>query len=317
MHRQSGYAIGHVGKNANGRYTASHSDGHVSRHKDRMTATRALAGHYNSGKTKRGDETPKAPDKLKAPEVKPSNTAGESAANRLAAHSDPRSLSRELSNDELSVADKELTRRAEALGKPGQVARHHRAAKAEITRRGGVADEDFAGPNHSFPIKDESSVGHAASLAHHAKDPAEVKAQILRIAGRKFPEMKAPPSLGGDGSKTVEQLMPGEKRSGETLFHGTSASLKSGDVIDPKMMKKRLRRLHGDDYAFATTDRKQALGGFASGSSESHVYRVEPVGDYETDPHMHEGTARRSAQGFRIVEEVDPHTGKSVKKKPS
>lgn len=44
---------------------------------------------------------------------------------------------------------------------------------------------DFAGPNQSFPIKTQADVKAAASLAHHAKDPAAVKRRILAIAKRK------------------------------------------------------------------------------------------------------------------------------------
>lgn len=53
MHRSSGWGIGHVGKGGNGKFTATHSDGHISRHQNKETAIRALANHYNSGKTKR------------------------------------------------------------------------------------------------------------------------------------------------------------------------------------------------------------------------------------------------------------------------
>jgi hypothetical protein len=47
------------------------------------------------------------------------------------------------------------------------------------------APEDFAGPHQSFPIKTQEDVKSAASLAHHAKDPAAVKSKIKAIAKRK------------------------------------------------------------------------------------------------------------------------------------
>lgn len=46
--------------------------------------------------------------------------------------------------------------------------------------------KDFAGPDGTFPIKTRDDVSSAASLAHHAADPAAVKAKIRRIAKRKF-----------------------------------------------------------------------------------------------------------------------------------
>lgn len=57
-------------------------------------------------------------------------------ADRLASSRDPRSMSRDLTSDQLAAADSELSQRAATLGKPGQVARHHRAVKDEIARRG-------------------------------------------------------------------------------------------------------------------------------------------------------------------------------------
>jgi hypothetical protein len=45
---------------------------------------------------------------------------------------------------------------------------------------------DFAGPDGTFPIKNRDDVSNAASLAHHAANPAAVKAKIRRIAKRKF-----------------------------------------------------------------------------------------------------------------------------------
>jgi len=64
VHKPSGYAVGHIGKNDAGKYVTSHSDAHVSNHKDRSTAVSALASHYNSGKTKRDVVEEKIPVKI-------------------------------------------------------------------------------------------------------------------------------------------------------------------------------------------------------------------------------------------------------------
>lgn len=45
---------------------------------------------------------------------------------------------------------------------------------------------DFAGPEGTFPIKTRDDVSDAASLAHHAANPAAVRAKIRSIARRKF-----------------------------------------------------------------------------------------------------------------------------------
>lgn len=51
-----------------------------------------------------------------------------------------------------------------------------------------IPEEDFAGPNHSFPIVKPASVSDAAKLVGHAADPEEVKAHIIAIARRKGPK---------------------------------------------------------------------------------------------------------------------------------
>lgn len=51
--------------------------------------------------------------------------------------------------------------------------------------RAKIPDEDFAGENRSFPIRNEMDVMHAAHLIGHAPDPSKVKKRIIEIAKRK------------------------------------------------------------------------------------------------------------------------------------
>jgi ADP-ribosyltransferase exoenzyme len=74
LHKPSGYAVGHVSRSDHGKYTVTHSDGHTSVHTGKDAALRGVAGHYNSGKTKRdfdGEEKPaseaEAPEAAKKP----------------------------------------------------------------------------------------------------------------------------------------------------------------------------------------------------------------------------------------------------------
>lgn len=62
---------------------------------------------------------------------------------------------------------------------------------------------DFAGPDGTFPIKTKDDVHDAASLAHHAADPAAVRRKIKSIARRKFQmsNEEMPPSLKGKSKK--------------------------------------------------------------------------------------------------------------------
>lgn len=99
----------------------------------------------------------------------------------------------------------------------------------------------------------------------------------------------------------------------ETLFHGTNREFKPGDIIDAKFSRKGVTDLHGGkQYAFASTDPGEAtFAGHGSGPG-GHVYRVEPVGDYEWDPHQGTSTSRRTGGGFRVVEEVKQWSGEKM-----
>jgi hypothetical protein len=51
--------------------------------------------------------------------------------------------------------------------------------------RANVAEEDFAGPGRTYPIRNQQDVHNAARLIGHAKDPESVKNKIIEIAKRK------------------------------------------------------------------------------------------------------------------------------------
>lgn len=61
-----------------------------------------------------------------------------------------------------------------------------------------IPDEDFAGPEHSFPIVNQASVDDAAHLIGEAADPDAVKAKIIAIAKRKG--LKLPDAWQGEDS---------------------------------------------------------------------------------------------------------------------
>jgi hypothetical protein len=61
---------------------------------------------------------------------------GPHPADKLTVASDPRATARAMSDDDLQRADVELSRRATLLGKAGQQSKGHKAAVAEIRRRG-------------------------------------------------------------------------------------------------------------------------------------------------------------------------------------
>jgi len=99
---------------------------------------------------------------------------------------------------------------------------------------------------------------------------------------------------------------------GETLFHGTNHEFKPGDIIDAKHARSAVTRLHeGKQYAFASADPGEATFAGRAGN-EGHLYRVEPVGKYEFDPHQGSTTSRRTQSGFRVVSEVQKWSGEKM-----
>ena len=78
----------------------------------------------------------------------------------------------------------------QALIRISGVRAENKAGEASGPPEGGkdrkdIPDEDFAGPDHSFPIVNQASVDDAAHLIGKADDPEAVKAKIVAIAKRK------------------------------------------------------------------------------------------------------------------------------------
>lgn len=194
---------------------------------------------------------------------------------------------------------------AKAVGKTVSITPMARMAikgkgKKKITDSSGrdvsdLPEEDFAGPDHSFPIVNRGDVGDAAGLAHHADDPEQVRANIKRIARRKFgmKDEDMPPSLQDkkaekadkdghgpdcDCDKCMKDFHPeatkaaGDKKKCE-LCKGTG-KIREGHVTCPKCK--------GD--GFATADDKQD---YANRAADPHVTKGDAgedyVGDADTD----------------------------------
>jgi hypothetical protein len=107
-----------------------------------------------------------------------------------------------------SYADPVAQRLADALAADQPLPPGSTLLAKRVTASGQVTDSagqdrsdvpagDFAGPGKTFPIDSQGDVSDAASLAHHAKNPAKVRSRIRAIAHRKFPGMTLPPSLDG------------------------------------------------------------------------------------------------------------------------
>lgn len=175
--------------------------------------------------------------------------------------------------------------------------------------RSHVADEDFAGPGKTFPIETPGDVSDAASLAHHAADPAQVRANIKRIARRKFPKMDLPPSLDGDGknagaevTKVVEddyQPQPydsGGEGEGEPV---TCPKCGKGDAADAKYCDQCGFHLAGADGVRVKNAAEGKTCSLCKGSGkirDGHVTCPKCKGDGKLTPGEAKDFANRSVE---------------------
>jgi hypothetical protein len=97
-----------------------------------------------------------------------------------------------------------------------------------------VPDEDFAGPDKTYPIKTSDDVSDAASLAHHADNPKQVRANIRAIARRKLgmKDEDMPPSLAKDDENCPTCDGSGKIREGHVTCPDCHGSGNASDVAN-------------------------------------------------------------------------------------
>jgi hypothetical protein len=167
----------------------------------------------------------------------------------------------------------------------------------------------------------------AAKAAAPARPAAKEPPAKASPAARTAPAAKAPaappakpepakPAPGRRDDAANRRVAEAAMAKGkETLFHGTMHEFKPGDIIDAQHSNAEVAKLQeGKKYAFADTDPGEATFAGRAASAGGHVYRVEPVGDYEFDPHQGSTTSRRTTGGFRVVEEVKQWSGAKLDK---
>jgi hypothetical protein len=109
----------------------------------------------------------------------------------------------------------------------------------------GVADEDFAGPHRSFPIRTQNDVKDAWDLRGHAADPEAVGRKIVAIAKRKgltppdgATEHAAMAEMCPECDKPMAECTCDESMSGEKELALPPAADPNADPNDPKNKKK-------------------------------------------------------------------------------
>lgn len=100
-------------------------------------------------------------------------------------------------------------------------------------------------------------------------------------------------------------LSPGQ------FFHGTTHGFEPGDTVTPRGSSRFFASDHDGSHAFATKDPSDAWdyaekAWHHSDKGHPRVFQVEPVDDYEVDPHEqnHDKKWLRSGTGFRVTGEV-------------
>lgn len=103
----------------------------------------------------------------------------------------------------------------------------------------------------------------------------------------------------------------------QEFFHGTTAHLFPGDVIEPGRRSNYVQ-ISDPRYAYATTNRQDAehyaeVAYHASDTGSPRVYQVEPLGRHSKDPLVdRQGNSRgnfdsdrRSKDGWEVVGEME------------
>ena len=92
-----------------------------------------------------------------------------------------------------------------------------------------------------------------------------------------------------------------ENLSAAQFFHGTSAKLGPGDLIEPGR-PHNFSHLEGSPHVFFTPHAESAkwYAMIASDMEDGHTYQVEPTGHHELDPEGISSFAPPSLQGSRM-----------------
>jgi rifampin ADP-ribosylating transferase len=115
-----------------------------------------------------------------------------------------------------------------------------------------------------------------------------------------------------------------DNRTTETLYHGTKADLKEGDLIEPGFNSNYGQR-NKSIYIYLTATLDAAIWGaeLALGEGRERIYVVEPTGPIEDDPNLTDKKfpgnptkSYRSLFPFRVIGEITEwqrHTPEQLK----
>jgi rifampin ADP-ribosylating transferase len=119
---------------------------------------------------------------------------------------------------------------------------------------------------------------------------------------------------------TEERKSTGKEQSGVTLYHGTRADLKPGDLIEPGFRSNYGTRKKSN-YVYLSATLEAAIWGaeLALGAGPGRIYLVEPTGPMMDDPNLTDkkfpGNPTRSYRSrapLRVTGEVTDWQGHSA-----
>ena len=113
--------------------------------------------------------------------------------------------------------------------------------------------------------------------------------------------------------------MPSEVKDSGPFFHGTTADLQPGDLLEPGYGSNYGERAKANFiYLTATLDAATWGAELAVGEGPGRIYRVEPTGPFEDDPNLTDkrfpgnpSRSYRTREPLRVVGEVldwEPHS---------
>lgn len=123
-----------------------------------------------------------------------------------------------------------------------------------------IPDEDYAGPDKSFPIVDQASVDAAARLHGHADDPEGVKAKVIAIAKRKGLKV---PDAWQEGTRSAVRMQGNDAAMAATAIQTVLylRDCEAGETDQVAMLDKAVAALQD----FITAELAEPAGAYLSG----------------------------------------------------
>ncbi len=184
--------------------------------------------------------------------------------------------------------------------------------------RDAVASEDFAGPDRTFPIRNQDDVKNAARLIGHAEHPDAVKAKIISIAKRKGLTL---PASWQEDDKTEERMAGTIEQPSSFSFYAPFVRIDGEQKDKREVLGKATRGTPIDTYdTVVTYDASKRAFERAKRIPLREMHQAKAVGkgltwwgiDKDEDIYLHSYISRGAEDTWTKVQE-DILVGYSIK----